>query len=96
MDKEQWTMLPASLVKNTSGIRLSPLGLVPHCNRRDRMIPDYSFLGVNDDTVPLAPPDAMQCKQTLKHFLQRINRANDVFDPVYMSKIDLSDGFYRL
>ena len=60
------------------------------------MISDYSFYGVNDDTVPLAPPEAMQFGQTLKRILQRIHRANDVFGPVYMFKIDLSDGFYPL
>ena len=57
MDKEQWTALPTSLVKDILRIRLSPLGLVPQRNRRDRMISDYCFFGVNDDTVPLATPD---------------------------------------
>ena len=38
----------------------------------------------------------MHFDQTLKDLLQRIHRANDVFSPVYMFKIDLSDGFYRL
>ena len=60
------------------------------------MISDYSFFGIKDDTVPLAPPEAMQFGQTLKRLLQRIHLANDIFGPVYMSKIDLSDGFYRL
>ena len=67
MDKQQWTVLPASLVKDISGIRLSPLlGLVPQRNRWDRIISDYSFFGVNDDTVLLAPPEAIQFGQTLK------------------------------
>ena len=96
MDKQQWTVLPASLVKDIPGIRLSALSLVPQQNKRDRMIPDYSFFGVNEDTVPIAPPQAMQFSQTLKWLLQRIHRANDVIGSVYMSKIDLSGGFYRL
>ena len=97
MDKQQWTVLPASLVKDISGIRLSPLlGLVPQRNRWDRMISNYSFFGVNDDTVPLAPTEAMQFDQTLKRLLQRIHCANDVFGPVYISKIDLSESFYCL
>ena len=96
MGKEQWTVLHVSLVKDIPGIQLSPLGLVPHQNRRDRMISDYSFFGVNDDTVPPAPSEAMKFGQTLKRLLQRIHRANDVFGPVHMSKINLSDGFYRL
>ena len=85
-------------VKDIPGIRLSlVLGLVPQRNRRDIMISDYSFFGVNDDTVPLAPPEAMQFGQTFRRLLQRItNHANEQFGPVYMTKIDLSDDFYRL
>ena len=60
------------------------------------MISDYSFFGVNDDTDPLAPPEAMQFGQTLKRLLQRIHRANEVFGPVCMSKIDVSGDFYCL
>ena len=58
MDKEQLTVLPTSLVKDIPGLSLSPLGLVLQHNRRDQMISDYSFCGVNNDTVPLAPPEA--------------------------------------
>ena len=70
--------------------------IVPQRNRRDRIISDYSFFRVNEETVPLAPHMAMQFGQTLKRLLQRIHRANDVFGPVYMPKIDLLDGFYCL
>ncbi|VEU33676.1 unnamed protein product [Pseudo-nitzschia multistriata] len=96
MDKQQWTVLPARLVTKIKGLRLSPLGLVPQRGRRDRMISDYSYFGVNKATVSEAPVEAMQFGRALKRLLQRIHRANDRFGPVYMSKIDLSDGFYRL
>ena len=96
MDKEQWIVLPVSLVKDIPGLQFSLLGLVPQRNRRDRMISDYSFFGVNEDTVPLAPPEAMKFGQTLKVLLEPIHRADDTFDPVYVSKIDLCDGLYRL
>ena len=83
MDKEQYTVLPAALVKDIPGIQLSPLeGLVPQRNRQDRMISDYSFIGVNDDAVLLAPAEAMQFGQTLKRLLQRIHRAKNNFGPV--------------
>lgn len=35
MDKQQWTVLPAHLIKGHRGIRLSPLGLVPQRGRRE-------------------------------------------------------------
>jgi hypothetical protein len=38
----------------------------------------------------------MQFGRTLWRLLFRIHHANDHFGPVFMSKIDLSDGFYRL
>lgn len=96
MDKQQWTVLPASLVLGLPGLRLSPLGLVPQRGRRDRMISDYSYFGINADTLRLAPAEAMQFGRALIRLLTKIHHANDRFGPVYMSKVDLSDGFYRL
>ena len=67
IEKQQWTILPASLILNVLGLRLSPLGLVPQASRRDWTISDYSFSGVNADTVPLAPKEAMQNRPWLAH-----------------------------
>ena len=96
MDKQQWTVLPASMVKHIKGLRLSPLGLVPQRNRRNRMISDYSSFGINDDTLHLAPLDVIQFGRTLTRLLAKIHRANDRFRPVHMSKIDLADSLYQL
>ena len=82
------------MVKHIKGLRLSPLGLVPQRNRRDCMVSDYSYFGVNNDTLHLAPLDAMQFGRTLNRLLAKIHRANDRFGPVHISKIDLVDGFY--
>ena len=38
----------------------------------------------------------MQFDRTITRLLAKIHRANDRFRPVYMFKIDLPDGFYRL
>lgn len=96
IEKQQWIVLPAAMIKHMYGLRLSPLGLVPQRNRRDRMISDYSYFDVNADTFNIAPSEAMQFGRTLWRLLFRIHHANDHFGPVFMSKIDLSDGFYRL
>ena len=96
IDKQQWIVLPADMIKHLFGLRLSPIGLVPQRNRRDRMISDYSYFDVNNDTLNIAPSEAMQFGRTLWRLLYRIHHANAKFGPVYMSKIDLSDGFYRL
>ena len=60
------------------------------------MISDYSYFDVNADTFNIAPAEAMQFGRTLSRLLYRIHHSNSQFGPVYMSKVDLSDGFYRL
>ena len=60
------------------------------------MISDYSYFDDNADTLNITPTKAMQFSKTLWRLLHRIHHANSVFGPVYMSKVDLLDGFYRL
>ena len=55
---------------------------------------DYTFSGVNEETVKLAPPEAMQFGRTLHRLLQRIAHAEPSYGPVYLGKIDIADGFY--
>lgn len=91
-----WTVLPFRLVKNLRHLRLSPLGVVPQRDRRPRLIVDLSFYGVNDETVKLAPPGSMQFGRALDRILHKIRHSNPKFGPVYLLKIDISDGFYRV
>ena len=58
------------------------------CNKR--------FWTILPTDLVLAPPKAMQFGRALKRVLQRIYKANPKFGPVYLSKIDISDGFYRI
>jgi hypothetical protein len=60
-----WTVLPLAFVREWLGLRLSPLGVVPQRSRRPCLIVDYSFLGVNQETVRMAPPEVMQFGRTL-------------------------------
>ena len=94
--KGHWVLLPADMLMDHPELRLSPLGVVPQLDRRPRTIADYSYFGVNDDTVPLAPPEAMQFGRTLPRLLTKIHNANPRFGPVYLSTVDIADGFYRL
>ena len=70
MDKGQWVVLPYSTVKNLPGLRVSPPGVIPQKGRRPRWICDYTWWSVNQETVPIAPLDAMQ----FGHALDRILR----------------------
>jgi hypothetical protein len=77
-------------------LRLSSFGIIPKRDCRPRLIVDYSFWGVNDETVSLSPNEAMQFGRALKRLLFRIRNANPRYGPAYMAKVDLADGFYRL
>ncbi|NJN71149.1 MAG: hypothetical protein HC801_13350 [Nitrospira sp.] len=72
------------------------MGVVPQRGRRPRLIVDLSFYDINLDTISLAPKEAMQFGRTLERILYQIRHANPRFGPVYLSKVDLSDGFYRI
>ena len=91
-----WAVVPYATVRQWRKLRISPLGVVPQRDRRPRLIVDYSFSGVNEDTVPLAPTEAMQFGRALQRVLTTIVRADPRYGHVYLSKIDIADGFYRV
>ena len=94
--KSQWVVLPFDLAKSLPNLTLSPPGVVPQWDRRPRWICDYSFSGINQDTVPLAPLESMQYGNALHRFLREILLADPRHGTVYMLKLDISDGFYRI
>jgi hypothetical protein len=96
MEKGQWVILPASAVESLPGLQVSPPGVVPQRERRPRWICDYTFSGVNGDTLPLAALDAMQFGHALDRILREIILADPSLGPVQLMKVDLSDGFYRV
>ena len=96
VEKGQWVVVRYEAVKDLSGLRISPVGVVPQHDRRPRTIVDYTFSGVNDDTVRLGPKEAMQFGKTLQRLLQDIVNADPKYGPTYLCKVDISDGFYRV
>jgi hypothetical protein len=93
--KKQWILLPAKLVLTGAELRLSPLGVLPQRGRHPRSIIDYSFYHMNDETVLMAPPEAMQFCKARWRSLSAIVRSNPCLGPVYLSKVNIADGFYR-
>ena len=94
--KKFWVILPASQVLHLPGLRLIPLSCAPQHERRPRLICDYTYFGVNQDTDNEAPPEAMQFGHTLRRVLQKLAGADPKNGPVYLGKFDLKDGFYRM
>jgi hypothetical protein len=94
--KGYWVLLPYRLVRKMKHLRLSPMGIIPQRERRPRLIVDYTFWYVNGETVLLSPRESMQFGRALERTLHKIRHANPKYGPVYQSKTDLKDGFYRL
>jgi hypothetical protein len=94
--KRFWVVLPYAAVQHMPHLKLSPCGVVPQRERRPRPIIDYTFSGINQQSVPLAPTESMQFGTALQRILQRIAYADPRFGPVHMLKFDLSDGYYRV
>ena len=78
------------------GIGLSPLGVVPQRDRRPRIIVGYSFSNLNQETVRLAPPEAMQFGRALHRVITKVVHVDPKFGPCKLAKIDIADGFYRM
>jgi hypothetical protein len=91
----QWMVLPYSAVRHLPDLRISPPGVVPQRDRRPRLIVDYTFSGVNADTVPLAPKESMQFGTAFQRLLHKIFRADPRWGPVFLMKGDIADGFYQ-
>ena len=92
-----WAVLPYALVRQWVNLRVSPQDVVPQRDCRPRLNVDYTFSGgVNGDTVALASREAMQFGKALQRVMHRIVRSNPRYGPVYLSKIDIVDGFYRV
>ena len=55
VEKGFWIVLPLEDAVGLNGLRLSPAGLIPQRDRRDRIFIDYNWSGVNEATRCLSP-----------------------------------------
>ena len=92
-EKGFWIVLPLEDAVGLNGLRLSPAGLIPHRDRRYRIVIYYTCSGVNEATCCLAPY-SMQFSHALQRILQRMYDADPRHGPIYMIKVDIRDGFY--
>ena len=96
IDQRFWIVLPFTMVQALQQLRLSPMGVIPQRDRRSRIIVDYTFSNVNKETILGAPKEAMQFGRAFDRLLHRIHHANRRFGSVFLIKVDLADGFYRV
>jgi hypothetical protein len=55
------------------------MGVIPKNEQRPRPFVDYTFSGVNNDTVPLSPAEAMQFGRTLERISANVVHSNPKF-----------------
>ena len=91
-----WVIVPYDVARTWPNLRISPLGVVPQRNRRPRLIVDYTFSGLNAETLQWAPREAMQFGRALQRVLTTVLHADPRYGAVHMAKIDVADGFYRV
>ena len=96
IENKFWTVLPYDRVKHLPALQLSPAAVKDERDRKPRLLCDHSWSPVNETTSPHAPPEAMQFGGALHRVLRRVRHANPKFGPVYLSKHDIKDGFYRM
>ena len=90
-----WIVLPLEDAVGLNGLRLSPAGLIPQRDRQDRIVIDYTWSGVNEATQRLSP-DSMHFGHALQRILQRMYVADPHHRPIYMMKVDIAYGYYRV
>ena len=88
-----WAVLPLAAALPLPNLRVSLLGVVPQRDRRPRLIVDYTYSHVNQETIRLAPPEAMQFGRALPRLLSHLVHANPRFGPAKLAKVDIADGF---
>ena len=96
INNKQWVILPYSVAKSLKNLRISPPGVVPQRDRRPRWIGDYTWSGINPDTIPIVPQESLQYGRALERFLRQILLADPKYGPIYMLKCDIADGYYRI
>jgi len=96
VERATWMVLPYHRLRELHDLRISPMGVVPQHERRPRPIVDYTFSGVNRDTLPLSPREAMQFGRALERIISQVVHSNPLFGPVHFIKLDIADGFYRV
>jgi len=75
---------------------ISPLGVIPQCDQQPQTIMDYTFLGINANMVDLTRHLPLQFGHALLCILWKIVTSNPTFGPIYIIKLDLANGFYRI
>ena len=97
VQKGYWMLIPYDDIKHKTGLRISPIaGIVPQRERRPRVTVDYTFFGLNQETVKLAHQESMQFGKAIERLTTNIVYSDPTLGPCLLYKIDMPDGLYRI
>jgi hypothetical protein len=107
VERATWmVVLPYDRLRKLQHLRLSPMRVISQHARQPRPIVNYSFSGVNRDTVPLCPQEAMQFgalsttsslkSSTAIHFLALSTSSNLTLPTVFIASGCESKTFLSL
>jgi hypothetical protein len=96
VQKGYWMLIPYDDIKHEPGLRISPIGVVPQRETRPRVTVDYTFFGLNKETVKLAHQESMQFGKAIERLRTKVVYSDPTLGPCLLYKIDMSDGFYRI
>ena len=77
-----WIVLPYDRIRNLDHLMLSPAAVKDEPNGRPRLLCDHTWFGVNERTIPHAPPEAMQFGGTLSRVMWKVRHSNPKFGTV--------------
>jgi len=63
-------------------------------DRKPCPIMDFTYNSINQDSVPLAPFQAMQSGHAFQRILQQLAYCNPAFGPPQLAKVDMADDSY--
>ena len=78
------------------GLRLIPPGMKVKRYQRPCWLGDYSYFKTTAETLPVACLSATQYGWALHHLIREIVYADPELGYVYLLKVDVSNGFYRI
>ena len=92
--KGQWMVLHYDAIKDHPNLQISTLRMVPQHNQSPQTIVDYTWSGINQDTIPLTPKESIQFGRIIQQLLQQLSWTHPQFGPIHMGKVNIADSFY--
>ena len=93
IDSNQLVILPYSDVRLLKKLRISSSRVIPQWDKRPWWIQDYTYLDINNKTLPLLPTNALQYGWVFDRLTRQILLADPQYGLIYILKCSIADGY---